>query len=106
VKLTPDGEWKRVPVALSGSARTNVAGGERLTVKAVLRTLGYVDAMVEPRDLNQQEDPLGAAAWAVDPAQNARCPHCGGNALSVQLDGRSRCLFCHFEADGAPESSK
>ncbi|HEX3270130.1 MAG TPA: hypothetical protein VHR15_05740 [Ktedonobacterales bacterium] len=103
VKLTPRDEWKRVPVAQPGGARTIAAGNECLTVKAVLRTLGYVDAIVEPRDLNEQDDPLGNAAWVVDPTQKARCPQCEGRSLIAQPDGRWRCLFCHFEADDAPE---
>jgi ribosomal protein S27AE len=103
VKLTSGDEWKRVPVALPGGARTIAAGNGCLTVKAVLLTLGYADAIVKPRDLNAKDDPLGNEAWVVNPAQKARCPQCGGIALIAQPDTRWRCLFCHFETDDTPE---
>ena len=60
--------------AESRGGRTRDASDDCLTVKAVLRMLGYADAIVEARDAYMKGDPLGLVAHAVDPSQQRDCP--------------------------------
>ena len=74
MKLTPQDQWRRVLKQNPRGGRTRDASDDCLTVKAVLRMLGYADAIVEARDAYMKGDPLGLVVHAVDPSCLSHLP--------------------------------